>query len=232
MHVHNTALHSSTGDELIEISDHDDEAIVSFTAPAACAAGGDEGNGDDGDVGGRTLPAPIPTHGGGSGGGGGTGSEGLDVQMPYLSLRYGPVDGAFLAEAISHLSKQRREAELVTRGPGVDKDYKYWNFEYATKRRSTCKGCNGAILRKGPRLHWNNGKMEHIDNRKMPGYNQGNWHLACGILMGKITSTRNCLLPVPQLRLRNIDAMEHDDRIEHMRMCRMSFFQLRTYLRL
>ena len=64
MNVHNTALHSSTGDELIEISDHDDEAIESFTPPAACAAGGDEGNGDDGDVGGRTLPVPIPAHGG------------------------------------------------------------------------------------------------------------------------------------------------------------------------
>ena len=62
--MHNTALQSSADNELIEISDHDDEAVESFTAPAACAAGGDEGNGDDGDVGGRTLPVPIPAHGG------------------------------------------------------------------------------------------------------------------------------------------------------------------------
>ena len=62
--VRNTALQPSPDNELIEISDHDDEAIESFTPPAACAAGGDEGNGDDGDVGGRTLPVPIPAHGG------------------------------------------------------------------------------------------------------------------------------------------------------------------------
>ena len=62
--MHNTALPSSAGNELIEISDHDDKAIESFTAPAACAAGGDKSNSDDGDVGGRTLPVPIPAHGG------------------------------------------------------------------------------------------------------------------------------------------------------------------------
>ncbi len=116
-----------------------------------------------------------------------------NMPQAYRKERHGPLDSLVLARLLEKLHSHGHLGKVL-----ADAGRKTWKFEYAKSGRSCCKGCQGAIAMKEPRLEWTI-QMQPGQSRLVGG-NAGFWHVACGILTSKLVASKNLLSPVtPQV---------------------------------
>ena len=110
------------------------------------------------------------------------------VQVGYTQGRHGPHNVEVLRKTIGKVT-QSRLTVTANRLKG------WWIFQHC-QRQSICQGCRGTMCRGLPRLAWDPKTVNDEALRSYPGYFRGNWHIACGVLVSKISVPFNCLKEV------------------------------------
>ena len=110
------------------------------------------------------------------------------VRAGYSQGRHGPHNVERLRETIGKVTLSRLTV-TANRAKG------WWIFQHC-QRQSICQGCQGAMCRGLPTLAWDPKTINDEALRSYPGYFRGNWHLACGVLVSKISVPFNCLKEV------------------------------------